>query len=326
MALRLSVTVGILSYLFRRVPISDVMAAMATAHARSLLLAFVLCVLTHFIAGYRLMLLTDRQGISVSTAQAVEINLAAIFYGLSLPGGNLTGGVIRFYRLAGQERKMAKAFAALACDRVVATVTLCLLGIVFWMVNRPPESGYIGLSMVAVLGGLIISALLLAQGGVADWFDDYLERGRGVFFFSKVMRLSSTLARYRDLSLKSVALILVLSMASHLLGILAWYLLGISVKVDLSLATMGWVRSAVLLITLVPISISGLGVREGAVVFLLEPYGVSRAKRMAFSFLVFGVTVLTMGALGGLLEGRRTLSRMVSKLAARREKRANGRR
>jgi hypothetical protein len=58
---------------------------------------------------------------------------------------------------------------------------------------------------------------------------------------------------------------------------------------------------------MIPISISGLGVREGALLFLLKPYGVWGEEALALSLIIFGITVLLIGAIGGLLEGRKLL-------------------
>ena len=76
-----------------------------------------------------------------------------------------------------------------------------------------------------------------------------------------------------------------LSTATHLMGILAWWLLCQALQIDLSLVTVGWVRSAVILATMVPLSVMGLGLREGAVVFLLTRYGIGQDTALAYSVL-----------------------------------------
>ena len=57
----------------------------------------------------------------------------------------------------------------------------------------------------------------------------------------------------------------------------------------------------VVLIQNIPFLISGLGLREGALVMLLPIYEVSPPQAMAFSLVSFGY-VLAMGLLGGLFE------------------------
>jgi len=54
-------------------------------------------------------------------------------------------------------------------------------------------------------------------------------------------------------------------------------------------------------VTNLPISISGLGVREGGLIMLLEPFGVSGATAVALSFLMLARSLL-LGAIGATLE------------------------
>ncbi len=54
----------------------------------------------------------------------------------------------------------------------------------------------------------------------------------------------------------------------------------------------------VYLLILIPISFSGLGVREGAMLLLLIPYGVDAESTVAFSMLSF-LAILIMGFWGG---------------------------
>ena len=53
------------------------------------------------------------------------------------------------------------------------------------------------------------------------------------------------------------------------------------------------------LLTLLPISLNGMGLREGGTVLLLAPLGVGTGEALTLSLLTFAVT-LAAGALGGL--------------------------
>jgi len=83
--------------------------------------------------------------------------------------------------------------------------------------------------------------------------------------------------------------------------------LGAGLGMSVSFAAMGWVRSVVVLITVLPISIGGLGVREGALVFTLQAYGVASHEALALAILIFATTILAPGLLGGILEAIRSL-------------------
>ena len=303
--LRLSIAFGILYYFLSKIPLSEIMASIISAKVNYVIIAFIISILSQFILAYRLKFLTDRQEISLSTFQLLEINLTTVFYGLFLPGGNLTGGAIRFYKLSRPSNKRVEALASIAFDRIAATIALCVIGVLFWLFDLPPDSGYIGLGMIIALGGLLILYIFLFYKKIMFSLPRYFELTNLPLFSKKLNDLFISLNQYKNLSLSSLFFIFMLSIITQLLGILIYFLLAMSLGIDISLITIGWIRSAVIVMTMLPISLSGLGVREGVLLFLLKPYGILGEETLALSFLVFGATLLLIGAIGGLLEGRK---------------------
>jgi hypothetical protein len=78
---------------------------------------------------------------------------------------------------------------------------------------------------------------------------------------------------------------------------------------ELGLLEIAWVRSAALVVGLLPVTVGGLGLREGTVVALLAVFGVSSADALSLSLLAFTVTVLGVGVVGGLSEAAHLIRR-----------------
>ena len=76
---------------------------------------------------------------------------------------------------------------------------------------------------------------------------------------------------------------------------------GAALDVNLSFLTIGWIRVVLHAIMSLPISLSGIGVREGSLVLLLHEYGVSGADAVALAFLLFIIN-LAQNSLGGIFE------------------------
>ena len=87
------------------------------------------------------------------------------------------------------------------------------------------------------------------------------------------------------------------------LTILLFYMVGRSLDITIAMYTLPWIVAMVYLIYMIPVSISGLGVREGALVLVLPYYGVDPSTAMVFSLILFGLLLL-MGLAGGILEIR----------------------
>jgi hypothetical protein len=312
--LRLFIASSLLYYLLIiKIPLSEVIAALTAAKVNYIVTTCILSIVIQFVLTYRLKLLTDKQGMSLSFLQLFDINLAAVFYGLFLPGGNLAGGAIRFYKLSKPANKRAQALASIIFDRVVATAALCTTGIMFWLADFSLHADYIALTMILIILALLIFCILLFDRRALLTLEKFLEWINLPIFSKKVNKIAVSFSEYRNLSPSALANILVLSIIAQLLGILIYYLLAKSLGINITFITMGWIRSAVIVITMIPISVSGLGVREGTFFFLLKTYGISGEKALALSFLVFSITLLFIGLIGGSLEGKKLFSPSDSK-------------
>lgn len=53
---------------------------------------------------------------------------------------------------------------------------------------------------------------------------------------------------------------------------------------------------------LIPLTVAGLGLCEGAVVYLMSLFGISGTESLPLSPLAFAVTVLAVGILSGAVE------------------------
>jgi uncharacterized membrane protein YbhN (UPF0104 family) len=98
----------------------------------------------------------------------------------------------------------------------------------------------------------------------------------------------------------TLAIVLMLAIATQLLNILVFWLLGQSLGLPTSLQQWFIVAPTVLLVSMLPISIGGWGVREGAMVVALHPFGISAEDALLPSVL-FGLCAVVATLPGGIL-------------------------
>jgi glycosyltransferase 2 family protein len=302
--LKFTAAAGILSYLLYKVPFSDIWAAMMGAKWKLLLGAVVMTFLVQWTTADRLRRLLAVSGNRISTWQIFEINLSTLFYGLFLPGGNFTGIAIRFYRLSAEKQNAYATGVALFSDRVISTVTLLFVGILFWLPYRQDE-GWIPLWIMS--GALVGLVGAIAAFLCADQFRFMRPLQRLLTRFGGKIggKIRSALHDQSKCSTAELFRISLLSIVTHLFGIVAYTLIAQSLGIEIGWVAMGWVRSSIILATMIPLTPSGIGLREGASLLLLTQMGVSEETALAFSLLVFGMTVLLVGAVGSIFEGRR---------------------
>jgi hypothetical protein len=86
-----------------------------------------------------------------------------------------------------------------------------------------------------------------------------------------------------------------------MISISCFYLLARSVNINAGFVSIAWIRSYIQIFCLLPISISGIGIQEGSLIYFLGPFGTSTSSAVALSIL-FYVRTLIGGAIGGLIQ------------------------
>jgi uncharacterized protein (TIRG00374 family) len=303
--LRLAVAAIVLVWLLGRVDLAAVGAALATVSPLAIVLATLTSFVGNVVIAYRLRVLLAAQGVRARVRQTLAINLAAFFYNLFLPVGGVGVAALRLQRLSQHSRgRFTAALTAMVCDRLAALASLGLVGLAFWLVDpHPKPTG----SLFVLLAGTATFALLVAPRavphGIRHFVRELTAGGSGTWWSAALRRFSHALGSVARLPPAALARIVGISILAQLPGALVFVVLGWGLGLPVPAVSMGWIRSIVVLFTVLPISIGGLGVREGTLVFVLKVFGVPPHEAVALSILVFATTILAPGILGGIIEG-----------------------
>jgi len=79
--LKLSITSGILYYIFKIIPFSEVITSIISAKVSYIIVGLLISPFVKYVEAYRMRILSDNQGMSLSTPQIYEINFVTSFYG-----------------------------------------------------------------------------------------------------------------------------------------------------------------------------------------------------------------------------------------------------
>ncbi len=299
--LKLLCSGALLWYIAARISLPELAGALTGADPALVALGLALSAGGMAAAAQQLRAVGEHQGIRLSTRDALALNLATSFYNLFLPGA-VAGGVARWYRLARfhSAERPAAALAVILGSRVVELATVLVAGLAFWAADPLARSSHV---VPAVFAGLF-GGLVLGVRVVTD------PRGRAALPPAWRRRLEPALesvGRYRDPPASTLRRLAVASVARHLLMIGGFYCFALALRLPLTLAVAGWSRTVVALAGMLPVTLGGLGVREGSLIAVLHPYGVPPHGAAALGLLLFG-RELVAGALGAVLEARWFLS------------------
>jgi uncharacterized membrane protein YbhN (UPF0104 family) len=123
----------------------------------------------------------------------------------------------------------------------------------------------------------------------------------------RLERIYGAIVIYRD-SKAELLNALGLSVVSRLLWVAACYFVGRAFSLSLSLPVLLLVAPIVELVRMIPVSISGIGLREAAFAVMLAQFGVETSLGLSFGIVVYAV-FFVFAILGGTLYGIGSLGR-----------------
>jgi uncharacterized membrane protein YbhN (UPF0104 family) len=282
--LRILVSVALLCWLAWRTDWPQIRQAAPDFRIGPWLAALGLYVVLQMISGLRWQLLARPLGFPGSVWQFTRLYFIGMFFNLFLPT-SVGGDVIRAWYLGG--RSDVSAFLSVLMDRLsglAVLLALACVAVVFCPVALP---GWIAASVWCTAGaglaGVILSPALL----------------QGARRFGKMQKLAERSLVYlqRPLLLMETTVLSLFIQAGNI--VLVW-LVGQAIRAPVP-AYYYWIMvPMVTLLTLAPISLNGMGIREGATILFLTPLGISHATALSLAILWFAVFTAA-SLLGGVL-------------------------
>lgn len=305
LALRFAVAAGLLALVMRLVPAAEVAAAVRQAAWLPLLGACVLAAAVHAVQARRLQGLAAAVGLGFGYRRVASIHLGALAYGLVLPGGNLTGAAVRAVKLGRNSGRVTEAAAALLADRLLATATLGVTGLVCLAaaggIGRASADGTAAalLGAVAVAGGLAIVPAVVGPERLMRIVPRRRWRA-----WPGVRAVGQRLKRVPRLPGAVVGRAAGYAVLAHGLGIGVCVLVAGSLGMQLGVWDVGAARALLLVAALAPVTVAGIGVRESAALVVLGAMGEPGGEAVAFALLFFVVMWVVPALAGAGLEAR----------------------
>jgi glycosyltransferase 2 family protein len=287
LVLKLFVSVGLLAYLARRVDLAQMARFLEAANPWLLVVAWSLYLFGQFLSAVKWRRLATAVGFRAPLSRFVAYYFIGMFFN-AFGFGTVGGDMIRALYLAGGAGRRALALNTVVADRVSGLLVLLAIALVSLLVLHQYELpaaiywGVIAFS-AALLGGWrmlphVLPRLLPAQNRLRRLIErdlaPYWNDGR---LLAEIGALSAIF------HLSQITVLLILTRA-----------LGIEVPPSYCFI----VGPLVNVMAAIPVSLNGLGVREGGYVYFLSHVGVPRASAVAFALSWFAVVMLA-GAVGG---------------------------
>ncbi len=300
--LRLGFGVVSLVILFALLNPMEIVNDLGQANGRYVAAGFGVCLLGLACRTYKWKRILKRMDIHVSFWRLFEVYTISYWFSTFLPG-SLGGDVYKIYDVARATDKKIRPALAVVIERLtgvlslltVTTIALLVYGrdlpLPAWLM--PLLIGGAVAATVALLSGLLFfEPIWKSVNRIIPWTAGLIQAEK-VGQFGEVSR---ELRGNRRLFIEAVAL----GIGVQLLVLLAYYLMARAVSPGVSVHFFFTLYPLVEIASMIPISINGMGVREGLTVYAMQVYAVSPSLAMSMGIL-FRLVALALGLLGGIL-------------------------
>lgn len=227
-------------------------------------------------------------GLTVRYATLLHHYFAGQFLGNVLPS-TIGGDVLRISRATTTTGSSEKAFSSVVLERLTGFMALPVLSLA-GLALRPSlldvRSGKVALLIdVAVI--VLLGVILYASGhprlaGRFAAHDNWMR-------FIGAVHIGVDRLRRRP---RSAAAVLAASLLYQASAMLVLYVAVRMLELPVPGTAVLAVGPAVAMLQVIPISLSGLGIREGALVLFLHPFGVTTSQAVALGLIWYGLLLL----------------------------------
>lgn len=289
--LKLLISIGLVVLIGRSVNIQEIGARLMSVDVSSILAAAVIMASLAVFPAIRWKILIQHGGEAFSLNTAYRLVMIGNFFGQALPS-TIGGDGVRAWYAHKFGIPLAVAVNSVLLDRLIALAALLLLAFFSlpWLWAIVPTNfawWAIGLILLAAVGGILL--LIVATRIPEEWNHWRMVRaGR---------RLADSCRSLLN-SKQEFFQVLGLSLAVHCLVAVFVYALARVVHVPVGIGECLLLIPLVMLVSMIPVSIAGWGVREGAMVIAFGFFHISSGDSMLVSIL-FGV-VVALASIPGL--------------------------
>jgi glycosyltransferase 2 family protein len=291
-ALKLAITVGVLGWLVVKVEPRMVIETSRMVHPAMLTVALVLTAIQPLIATLRWHLILRYLDTPISFAQCLRVSWMGVFASSLLPGG-VAGDGVRMWVLTRAGARPSKCINSVLLDRAGALIGLLLLvAATVPFVDDRVAVASVRYGLVALIVGGIAAALAVGLGMrlPAAWSRF---RAASAFYNLSADLWAVCLPLWRPIVLASMSAFAIACNSLTTLFLLHCFGAQAGLVDTMVLAPL------VILVTTLPVSFGGWGLREGAMVSLFGMIGVEPALSLSVSILV-GLLSTAVSLPGGL--------------------------
>jgi uncharacterized membrane protein YbhN (UPF0104 family) len=292
--IKILISAALLYFSLRKINLSDLVSRIHVESLGWIALGIAVTFLQIFLGVLRWREVSAECGAPLATAQAMRFNVIGTFFNQTLPS-SIGGDAVRLWLVARAGAGWRAATYSIFVDRALGLIALAIVIVssLPWSYNLITDphgrSALLLVDFAALAGGLGFLVL-----GMLPW--PWLKRWWGTHHLHACAVIANRVIFSRDRGPK----VAVLSLAVHILAVVVAWCVVRAIAAPVMFGQVFQLVPPVMLITMLPISIAGWGVREATMGLAFGYAGLVTSEGVNVS-LLFGAISFIVGAFGGLV-------------------------
>jgi uncharacterized protein (TIRG00374 family) len=303
--LRFFISFFIIVFIISKVDFNKVIDLLPKIKLHFILIGLLWLLLDRVVMSYRWAILLRTKEIKIPLFNITKIYFLSSFWGTFLPS-SVAPDVIKVYVASKHNSNTSDVVSSVVVDRIIGLFSLSLVAFLSLLVvlyyRRMQEYSMQGYSSV-----FLVVLIILFLTTLLPFFDRLpLKKVKSRFHFLQEGILWKFLAKFynscKEYKTNKTAIFKVFSVSliNHILAISMIYVLSLSLGLQISVLYLFIFIPLINFLIMIPISIGGLGIQEGAYVYFLSQIGMSVQEALTIA-LVFRVLMIIASLPGGVV-------------------------
>lgn len=299
--IKLLISIAILAFLFHSLDIDVKSIFCEIDNLQYVAIALIIpSVIIPVISTNRWKLFLRYVGVNEKKITLLKINFISNFQGIVLPSSQ-GYDVLRVYYIEKRHpEQRGKVGSTILIERMIGFVVLCVLSLTFSLLIDLPNKRQVVLIIGAITIALLVAIALLLNKKLNRYLSGKKFKNKYVNkCYSYFNKFATSLAYfpYKKVLLSSVGLILLFQLST----IASVFLIFKAYGIDLPFYTHISLYPIISILSLIPITISGFGIREGFFVYFYSLLGVSPEVAVSVSLMNYVVLTIVPALFGAVI-------------------------
>ena len=285
-ALRISTSIALLIFLFRQVEGKELLGIIKNADKALLLLSFALTFFIYLLCFWRWKMLLNASGVNPPLLRLVSAFSGGIFFNMFLPS-TIGGDFVRGADLAVHTKKTSEVVATVILDRLSGFVgVVCVALAALFLGRELIRDRVVFLSVLTLALILLFILLIIFNKSLFFFFNRLLSSSQAGKIRTSLGNIHKEIFYFHKHK-KTVWKNIFLSVLIQAISPLGGYLIASAFGIKLNPVYFFVFLPIIGAVTLLPISIGGLGLRDAMTVYFFAKAGIGRDLSFAMSLLGF---------------------------------------